>query len=157
MTSSTPLGSHRQKAQGLGCTAVSYEKVEAVPTSPVHPAEVTDLRIRQATLLTCTGVGNQTQNDRTLINLLRYAGSAFTYPGQLGRSKVLSRLSPRIRLFSAGKSFRIVSRAQGWSKFGMCTGRGGVRVTIEHGLYRRTQKYTEPAITRASLAFICLP
>ena len=36
----SPLSCHRQKAQGLGRTAFSYEKVEAVPTSPAHPAEV---------------------------------------------------------------------------------------------------------------------
>ena len=56
------------------------------------------VRIRQATLLLCTGVRNQTHNDRTLINLLRYPGSAFILykppAGQLGRSRVLSRLSP---------------------------------------------------------------
>ena len=37
----------------------------------------------------------------------------YTYPGQLGRSRVLSRLSPRIRPSSADKSLGIVSRAQG--------------------------------------------
>ena len=40
MTSSPP-GCHKQKAQGLGRTAVSYKKVEAVPTFPAHPVEVT--------------------------------------------------------------------------------------------------------------------
>ena len=43
MTSS-PSPRHRQKAQGLGRTAVSYEKVEAVPTSQAHPAEETGKR-----------------------------------------------------------------------------------------------------------------
>ena len=41
MSPSSATPGHRQKAQGLGRTVVSYEKVEAVPTSQAHPAEVT--------------------------------------------------------------------------------------------------------------------
>ena len=118
----------------------------------MHPAEVTGKhKAARGTLLTCTGVRNQTHNDRHRLTYwdIPEVPLYSTYPGQLGRSRVLRRLSSRICPSSAGKSFGIVSRAQGWYKFGMCTGRGGVRVIIEHGLYRRTQKYTEPAITRA--------
>ena len=59
----SPLGCHRQKAQGLGRTVVSYEKVEAVPTSPAHPAKVTGKHKAGDTAHVhgCKQVRNQTQ------------------------------------------------------------------------------------------------
>ena len=109
-----PSGCHRQKAQGLGRTVVSYETVEAVPTSPAHTAKVT---------------GKHKAGDTALVHGTYWdipeVPLYYTYPGHLGRSRVLSRLSRRIRPSSADKSFGIVSRALGWSKFGMCAGRGG--------------------------------
>ena len=123
---------------------------------------MTGISIRQATLLTCAGVRNQTHNDRHWLTYwdIPEVHLHSTYPGQLGRSRVLRRLSPRICPSSAGKSFGIVSRAKGWYKFGMCTGRGGVRVTIEQGLYRRTHKIYwtchNPCITGLRLSALAL-
>ena len=80
MTSSPPAatrGCHRQKTQGLGRTAVSYEKVEAVPTSQAHPAKVTG-KHKAGNTAHVHGCEEPTHNDRTS-NLLRYRESAFIF------------------------------------------------------------------------------
>ena len=91
-----PPGCHRQKAQGLGHTAVSHEKVEAVPTSPAHPAKVTGKHKgrRHCSCARVWGTKHTTKEHWLTYWDVPEVPLYYTYPGQLGRSRVLSRLMP---------------------------------------------------------------